>query len=474
MNIFKRISIIAAAIATAAVTSAGAFAQPYAVDSVDAADRQATIRTVATPKASVKPGVYEKNISVSLSCATSGARIFYTTDGSAPDIYSDIYDEPFRIKAEPGETEYLVIRAYAVKTGYEDSEEVEFEYTVSIPAQLEVTYMEINKEPTKTYYAKGEALSVAGGKIDVTFEDGSYQTINMTTSMIEGFNTNTAGEKELTVNYAGFKDTFTITVREGVNSGSSTGGSISSGGTSASDDLPEEAGEPSISGTTVRGWDKICDKLEQTAKRTSVIILMDGTITIPDTAIRAAAKNDLVLTFTNKGEVDWCLDTSAINKETIIPYMGIGIRTSAIYIPSVPLGTLAGEQMMKLHINSDNKLGADIVISLDKLYKGKFAGLYRYDPVANGMVLVDTVKIDNFGKAQLTPDISGDYVIVAGAETGIVGDLDNNMMVNALDAAKLMTMLVNGSLPDDAKYDVNYDGSVNALDASAILVKAIG
>ncbi len=471
MTIIKRIAAVAVAIFTA-VSCICVSAQADDFNTVDAVERQA-VKTVAVPKASIKPGEYEKNINVSLSCATAGARIFYTTDGSAPDIYSDIYKEPFRIKADPGETVNLIIRAYAVKTGYEDSEEVEFEYIVSIPEQLEVTYMEINREPNKTNYAKGETLNVTGGKIDVTFEDGSYQTLAMTNSMIEGFNTNTAGEKLLTVNYAGFKDTFTITVREGVNSGSSSGGT-SSGSTSSDTQLPDEAGEPTISGTTIRGWDNIAARFEQTAKGSKVTVLMDGTITIPDTAIRAAAKKDLILIFTNNGEVDWQLDTSAINKETIIPYMGIGTRTSAVYIPSVPLGTLTGEQALKFHINSDNKLGAEIVAKLDVQYKSQYASLYRYDPTGNAMVLIDTAKIDVKGVAVLEPDVSGDYVIIAGAATGIVGDLDNNMIVNAMDAAQLMTMLVNGTLPDDAKYDVNYDGRVNALDASAILRKAIG
>jgi len=55
---------------------------------------------------------------VSISCATEGARILYTLDGSAPNAHSRRYSEPFNIR------ETTVVKAYATLTDYADSEVV--------------------------------------------------------------------------------------------------------------------------------------------------------------------------------------------------------------------------------------------------------------------------------------------------------------------------------------------------------------
>lgn len=46
---------------------------------------------VATPELSVKGGFYDTPVIVSISCATPGARIFYTIDGAEPNIFTNEY-----------------------------------------------------------------------------------------------------------------------------------------------------------------------------------------------------------------------------------------------------------------------------------------------------------------------------------------------------------------------------------------------
>jgi hypothetical protein len=71
---------------------------------------------VLTPVFSLAEGDYDTAQSVAITCATDGAIIRYTTDGSNPDSSSPVYNGPLNI----GST--TTLKAYATKTGLPDSE----------------------------------------------------------------------------------------------------------------------------------------------------------------------------------------------------------------------------------------------------------------------------------------------------------------------------------------------------------------
>lgn len=64
---------------------------------------------------------------VGLSCATSGAAIHYTTDGSTPTNSSPVYTSSLYVSS------YFTLKAIAVKAGYENSEVFTQTYSVSSP-----------------------------------------------------------------------------------------------------------------------------------------------------------------------------------------------------------------------------------------------------------------------------------------------------------------------------------------------------
>lgn len=68
---------------------------------------------VATPTFSPKAGRYTEAQTVSISCATEGATIYYTTDGSAPSTSSTVFTAPITI------SETTVVKAMAVADGEE-------------------------------------------------------------------------------------------------------------------------------------------------------------------------------------------------------------------------------------------------------------------------------------------------------------------------------------------------------------------
>ncbi len=71
--------------------------------------------TVATPVFSMPSGTYYETIEVEITCATEGATIYYTTDGSDPTAESEIYAEPIVVESD------MTIKAIAIMEGYDNS-----------------------------------------------------------------------------------------------------------------------------------------------------------------------------------------------------------------------------------------------------------------------------------------------------------------------------------------------------------------
>ena len=89
--------------------------------------------TVATPTFSPDAGTYTEAQSVTISCETTGATIYYTTDGTNPSASSTKYSSAIAV----GET--TTIKAIAVKDGMTDSSVASATYTINIPPQTVAT-----------------------------------------------------------------------------------------------------------------------------------------------------------------------------------------------------------------------------------------------------------------------------------------------------------------------------------------------
>lgn len=81
---------------------------------------------VANPVFTPTPGTIASNQSISLSCATSGALLYYTTDGSTPTSSSTRYTVPFTLTAN------TTIKALAVKSGMDNSHVTSASYVLQV------------------------------------------------------------------------------------------------------------------------------------------------------------------------------------------------------------------------------------------------------------------------------------------------------------------------------------------------------
>ncbi|MDE5606939.1 MAG: chitobiase/beta-hexosaminidase C-terminal domain-containing protein, partial [Bacteroidales bacterium] len=74
---------------------------------------------VITPDASV--GAIKLNQKVTITCATEGASIYYTLDGSTPDATKTLYEAPFLLPEGTPVGEEITIKAIAIKDGVSSS-----------------------------------------------------------------------------------------------------------------------------------------------------------------------------------------------------------------------------------------------------------------------------------------------------------------------------------------------------------------
>ena len=83
--------------------------------------------SVANPVISPAGGTYATGQTVSITCATEGAQIRYSLDGSTPSETSQLYAAPFLIATDQ------TVKARAYKEGMTPSQVVESAYTINIP-----------------------------------------------------------------------------------------------------------------------------------------------------------------------------------------------------------------------------------------------------------------------------------------------------------------------------------------------------
>ncbi len=81
--------------------------------------------TVVTPGLSPTPGLFTSPTKVTLSDSTTGAAIYYTTDGSTPTTSSNLYGAPFTLNST------ATIKAIAVLSGYNNSQVASGLYTIA-------------------------------------------------------------------------------------------------------------------------------------------------------------------------------------------------------------------------------------------------------------------------------------------------------------------------------------------------------
>lgn len=96
-----------------------------------------TKETVATPAFSIASGEVENGTSVTISCVTEGAKIYYTLDGTEPSASSTEYTAAISV------TSAVTIKAVAVKGGMNNSAIASANYTIKKTEQIPEGFVKV-------------------------------------------------------------------------------------------------------------------------------------------------------------------------------------------------------------------------------------------------------------------------------------------------------------------------------------------
>ncbi len=159
-------------------------------------------QTVATPVISPAGGTYTSAVDVTISSGTSGATIYYTTDGSEPDTNAQVYGGPFNIGVD------TVVRAKGYKAGFNPSGIATVSYDIdALPPQItSFTWNTVAIENGETFTAKGTLAATATDNQGIASAEFYYLPEGAITPILIGRDTSPAGGLTATWDVAGIQD----------------------------------------------------------------------------------------------------------------------------------------------------------------------------------------------------------------------------------------------------------------------------
>ena len=260
-----------------------------------------------------------------------------------------------------------------------------------------------------------------------------------------------------------------FTKSTGGSGGGGGGGGTGGGGSDGPGGRPMASyGEsPAIDGKN-HNWHQIAAMIEALPIGGELEVQLNGCVDVPDFVIKAIANRDAHLTFEYNTLNHWFVDGADLSDTEELENAYLNIT----YPVRIMTYDLRGRAKFKFRI-SDTKLPTTLISDLDIKNAGEFANVYKL--VDGELVYVDTVIIGEDGLAEFTMTEKGDYVFMASKYSDLLGDVNNDGRVNALDAAAILRHVVR--LEDASNIemgDFDYSGSINAMDAGAILKWIVG
>lgn len=260
--------------------------------------------------------------------------------------------------------------------------------------------------------------------------------------------------------------TAVFTKKSGTSGGSSGGSSSgSSGGSSRPSSAKTEETKPAFNGKET-SWADIAGSIARLAEGGAVTISLNGNYTVPAEVMKAVADKKIKAVFVVDSLKSWVINGSQIKNAA---------STDLTLIPTQKLktGGLAGTEGVQFTVSSAD-IPAGIAVSFKADFAGRFANLYK--SVDGKLVFMGCAKLDSTGKSTVPGiDGKGGYAVMLSELSALPGDMNNDGILNALDASEILKYAVGISAGANlAAADLNGDGTVNASDAAAVLRMAVG
>lgn len=260
--------------------------------------------------------------------------------------------------------------------------------------------------------------------------------------------------------------TAVFTKKSGTSGGSSGGSSSgSSGGSSRPSSAKTEETKPAFNGKET-SWADIAGSIARLAEGGAVTISLNGNYTVPAEVMKQIADKKIKATFVVDSVKSWVIDGAQIKNAA---------STDLTLIPTRKLktGGLAGTEGVQFTVSSAD-IPAGIAVCFKADFAGRFANLYK--SVDGKLVFMGCAKLDSTGKSTVPGiDGKGGYAVMLSELSALPGDMNNDGILNALDASEILKYAVGISAGANlAAADINGDGTVNASDAAAVLRRAVG
>lgn len=260
--------------------------------------------------------------------------------------------------------------------------------------------------------------------------------------------------------------TAVFTKKSGTSGGSSGGSSSgSSGGSSRPSSAKTEETKPAFNGKET-SWADIAGSIAKLAEGGTVTISLNGNYTVPAEVMKQIADKKIKATFVVDSVKSWVIDGAQIKNAASTDFTLIPTR-------KLKTGALAGTEGVQFTVSSAD-IPAGIAVSFKANFAGRFANLYK--SVDGKLVFMGCAKLDSTGKSTVPGiDGKGDYAVMLSELSALPGDMNNDGILNALDASEILKYSVGISAGANlAAADLNGDGTVNASDAAAVLRMAVG
>ena len=346
--------------------------------------------TVKTPVISPAGGSYTGNVSVTITCASPDAEIYYTTDGSTPGRGSIRYTGAFTVTAP------ATVKAIAVKEGLTDSAVASASYT---------------KKSSGGSGSGGNGGGNTGGNEDNGGQGngggGSTNPGNgSTTSQIPvtppAQRTNPGSEATPGTGTTPVNPGTGNTVRPGTGSGSGAG--TPAQGTK----------QPVIKGEDGKiGWDVIRAEEEKAEEGSVINVDMNGSVVVPGDIFDSIKGKDITITFDMGSGIIWSVDGKSITTDKAGD-IDFSVKTGVNTVPVDIINNVTGESYsIQISLAYEGEFGFTAVLSINigKENVGYMASLYYYNESTEELEFICSDEVAQDGTVSLAFTHASDYVI---------------------------------------------------------------
>ncbi|MCM1224280.1 MAG: chitobiase/beta-hexosaminidase C-terminal domain-containing protein, partial [Lachnospiraceae bacterium] len=353
--------------------------------------------TVKTPVISPASGSFTGNVSVTITCGSADAEIYYTTDGSTPSGSSTRYTGAFTV------TPPVTVKAAAIKEGLTDSAVAEVSYT---------------KQGSGGGGGSGSSGGGNSGGSGSSGNSGDGNNGGNGSGSGNGNNNdgNGNGNTEQETPDALHTDTPSTEPDAGTTSvkpgnGEGTG----AGNHTAQDNTPQSGREPFIKGADGKiGWDVIRSEEEKAENGNVINVDMNGSAVVPGDIFDRLKGRDITITFDMGNGIVWIVDGKSITTDKADD-IDFSVKTGVNAVPVDIVNNITGARYsIQLSLAHEGEFGFTAVLSINigEENAGLTASLYYYNESTGELEFISSGEVAEDGTVSLAFTHASDYVIV--------------------------------------------------------------